>query len=57
VQVRTFNDYFGQTNYLSYRCPCQIPAYEIIYDPEALAYFMRNMIFKGSNPVLARLMD
>jgi len=57
MQVCTFSDCFRQKNYLSYRCPLQIPANEIIYDPEALAYFMRNMIFKGSNPVLARLMD
>jgi len=47
----------GFNIYLSYRCPCQIPAHEIIYNPEALDYFMINMILRGSKPALARLMD
>ena len=37
VQIRTFNDFGGQKHYFRYTCHCQIPAYEIIYDPEALS--------------------
>ena len=57
AQIRIFYDYCGQKQYFRYTCPCQIPAHEIIYDPEALTYFMSNLIFKGSNGLLARLMD
>jgi len=57
AHIRTFDDYFGQNQYFGYTCPCQIPAYEIICDPEALSFFTRNVIFKGSNPHLIILMD
>ena len=57
VQIRTFCDCYGQIQYFRYTCPCQIPAYEIIYDPEAQSYCMRNLVFKGSDSHLARLMD
>jgi hypothetical protein len=42
---------------IKYTCPCQITAHEIVYDPDALSYFMRNNIFKGSNPLLTKLME
>jgi hypothetical protein len=57
VRLRTFYHFYDQVKYFRFTCPCQIPAHEIIYDPEALSYFMRNMIFKGSNPVLTKLME
>jgi hypothetical protein len=57
AQIHTFYDCCVQKQYFRYTCPCQVAVHEIIYDPEALSYFMRNLIFKGSNSLLARLMD
>jgi hypothetical protein len=57
VQIHIFCDCYGQIQYFRYTCPCQIPAYGIIYDPETLSYFMTNLVFKCLNSLLARLMD
>ena len=56
VHIRTFYDYSGEIQYIGYNCQCQIPAHAIIYDSDSLSYFMRNVLFKSSNPLLTRLM-
>jgi len=52
-----FYDCWGQNLYFGHICPCQIPAYQIIYDADALSYFLRKIIFKGINLILASVMD
>jgi len=54
VEIRMFYDCWGQNSYFGYICPCQIPAYQIIYDADASSYFLRNIIFKGTNQILSQ---
>jgi hypothetical protein len=57
VETLTFTDYFGQNHLIGYRCPCQVPSYAVIYEGDVLSYYMRNIIMKGTDPILASLMD
>jgi hypothetical protein len=55
VQISTFRDYFGQNHLIGYRCPCQVAPYAMTY--EGGVVILRNIIIKGTDPILASFVD
>jgi hypothetical protein len=56
LKIHTFRDYFARNTFIGYRCSCQFPPYAVMYDADVLSDYLRNVIFKGTDLILARLM-